>query len=273
MTGPDRDRDVDRDRTEELLVGLALDALDSAQDVREAEALAASDPDAAAALRRYREVAAQLAAVHETAPPPEVKEAVMRRLAEDGADTPDAPAAPDAQVAPVTQLDGYRRSRRTAWVMTAVAAVSLAVAVPSLTVAISQHNTSVQAEDTTREITRLLTSPDATVTSEGVGDGTQGSVAVVAAGGEMTVIARDLPGVADDRVYQLWALDDAGEPASAGLFDGSDGIISVNADGVVSGGVGPAAMAVTEEPAGGSPAPTSDPVVVLALGGEGDTAG
>lgn len=265
MTGPDRD--VDRDRTDELLVGLALDALDSAQDVREAEALAASDPDAAAALRRYREVAAQLAAVHETAPPPEVKEAVMRRLAGDGAGGPDAPAAP---VTPVTRLDGYRRSRRTAWVMTAVAAVSLAVAVPSLTVAISQHNTSVQAEDTTREITRMLTSPGASVTSERVGDGEEGSVAVVAAGGEMTVIARDLPGVADDRVYQLWALDDAGEPTSAGLFDGSDGVISVGGDGESDGrtdGTGPAAMAVTEEPAGGSPAPTSDPVVVLALGG------
>ncbi|WP_145942089.1 anti-sigma factor [Corynebacterium glyciniphilum] len=261
MTGPDRDRAVDR--TDELLVGLALDALDSAQDVREAEALAASDPDAAAALRHYREVAAQLAAVHETAPPPEVKEAVMRRLAEDGAGAPDAQAA---SIPTVAQLRDHRRYRRTAWLMTAVAAVSLAVAVPSLMVAISQHNTSVRAEDTTREITRMLTSPGASVASERVGDGGQGSLAVVAAGGEMTVIARDLPGVDDNRVYQLWALDDAGEPTSAGLFTGSDGVISVGGgNGTV--GAGAAAMAVTEEPAGGSSAPTSDPVVVLAVDG------
>ncbi|WP_420099378.1 anti-sigma factor [Corynebacterium sp.] len=246
----------DSNRIDELLAGLSLDALDSEEDVREAERLVETDPNAAAVLRRYREVAAELASLHETPPPAELKQAVMRRIGED--DTP----------SPVSSL---RRYRRTAWLMTAVAAVSLAVAVPSLTVAISQHNQSVQAADTTREITRMLTAPDAAVTSTEVtaAEGTEsGSLAVITAGGEMAVVARDLPELADERTYQLWSLDADGVPASAGLFDGLDGVITVTTTGVSSDmRRATSAVALTEEPAGGSPAPTTDPVAVLAITG------
>ncbi|MGN0097123.1 MAG: anti-sigma factor domain-containing protein [Corynebacterium sp.] len=252
----------DSNRIDELLVGLSLDALDSEEDVREAERLAETDPDAAAALRRYREVAAELASLHEAPPPPELKQAVMRRIGEDESPSP---------------VSTLRRYRRTAWLMTAVAAVSLAVAVPSLTVAISQHNQSVQAEDAedaARNITRMLTAPDSTVTSTEVeaADGSEdGALAVIAAGGELTVIARDLPTLSDERTYQLWSLDADGVPASAGLFDGLDGVITVSTDSSnnASPGASPAttAVALTDEPAGGSPAPTTDPVAVLAVDG------
>lgn len=250
----------DSNRIDELLVGLSLDALDSEEDVREAERLAETDPNAAAALRRYREVAAELASLHETPPPPELKQAVVRRIGEDESPSP---------------VSTLRRYRRTAWLMTAVAAVSLAVAVPSLTVAISQHNQSVQAEnaeDAARNIARMLTTPDSTVTSTEVeaADGSEdGALAVIAAGGELTVIARDLPTLSDERTYQLWSLDADGVPASAGLFDGLDGVITVSADSSnnASPGASPAttAFALTDEPAGGSPAPTTDPVAVLAV--------
>lgn len=252
----------DSNRIDELLVGLSLDALDSEEDVREAERLAETDPDAAAALRRYREVAAELASLHEAPPPPELKQAVMRRIGEDESPSP---------------VSTLRRYRRTAWLMTAVAAVSLAVAVPSLTVAISQHNQSVEAEDAedgARNITRMLTAPDSTVTSTEVeaADGSEdGALAVITAGGVLTVIARDLPTLSDERTYQLWSLDADGVPASAGLFDGLDGVITVSPDSSnnASPGASPAttAVALTDEPAGGSPAPTTDPVAVLAVDG------
>lgn len=255
----------DSNRIDELLVGLSLDALDSEEDVREAERLAETDPVAAAALRRYREVAAELASLHEAPPPPELKQAVMRRIGEDESPSP---------------VSTLRRYRRTAWLMTAVAAVSLAVAVPSLTVAISQHNQSVQAEDAenaedaARNITRMLTAPDSTVTSTEVeaADGSEdGALAVIAAGGELTVIARDLPTLSDERTYQLWSLDADGVPASAGLFDGLDGVITVSTDSSNNASPGTSsattAVALTDEPAGGSPAPTTDPVAVLAVDG------
>ena len=52
---------MSEERRDELLIGLALDALDSDADIREAEELVSSDPEAAATLRRYRAAAAELA--------------------------------------------------------------------------------------------------------------------------------------------------------------------------------------------------------------------
>lgn len=248
---------MSEERRDELLIGLALDALDSDADIREAEKLVSSDPEAAATLRRYRAAAAELAFAYETTPPPELKNSVMRRIG--------------STAVPPTPLHPHQRSyRRTAWLMTAVAAVSLAVAIPAVTVAISQYSRMGDspggpgAPDIAAaydKVTRLLTTPGTTVRSERTSDG-RGSLALVvsdAASDDNVVIARGLPELADDRVYQLWSLDSEGSPTSAGVMDeGEDRTrFAVEVD-VAS------AVAVTDEPTGGSDSPTTEPVVVLA---------
>lgn len=145
--------------------------------------------------------------------------------------------------------------------MTAVAAVSLAVAVPSLTIAVSQHNRMVEAAETSREIARIVTEPGAEVITTTTTTGS-GRLAVVTAGSERSVVARDLPDLPDGRAYQLWAIDADGEPASAGLFDGDGGLIALTSPPP---GKETAAVAVTDEPSEGSSRPTTDPVVVLAV--------
>lgn len=248
---------MSEERKDELLIGLALDALDSDTDIREAEELVSSDPEAATALRRYRAAAAELASAYETTPPPELKKSVMRRIGN--------------TAAPPTPLHPRQRSyRRSAWLMTAVAAVSLAVAIPAVTVAISQHNRMGEspggpgAPDITAaydDVTRLLTTPGTTVRSERTSDG-KGSLALIvsdAAADDNVVIARGLPELANDRVYQLWSLDAEGSPTSAGIMDeGEDRTRFAVGVNVAS------AVAVTDEPAGGSDSPTTEPVVVLA---------
>ncbi|MGH7586648.1 MAG: anti-sigma factor domain-containing protein, partial [Gemmatimonadales bacterium] len=79
--------------------------------------------------------------------------------------------------------------------------------------------------------------------------------------------ARRLPALAPDRAYQLWLIPEGGAPIPSSVFaPGADGYVLVRhvrlpvpTDGRY------AAFAVTEEPAGGSRAPTTTPLFVAAL--------
>lgn len=76
----------------------------------------------------------------------------------------------------------------------------------------------------------------------------------------IVVVGRRLPLPRADRAYQLWIVPKKGSPVSAGVFrPGSAGEIThlaVAATGIAQA----AALAVTEEPAGGSSQPTSTPI-------------
>jgi anti-sigma-K factor RskA len=79
--------------------------------------------------------------------------------------------------------------------------------------------------------------------------------------------ARHLPPLTAGRTYQLWLIPEGGAPVPSALFvPGSDGVVTVARVSVPALTTGRyAAFAVTEEPAGGSPAPTSTPSLVAAL--------
>lgn len=70
--------------------------------------------------------------------------------------------------------------------------------------------------------------------------------------GRMAVVGDEVPDPADERTYELWSITDEG-PTSLGTFDPADGAVQVvvDAPGADAGQVG-----ITEEPDGGSPAPT-----------------
>jgi len=75
---------------------------------------------------------------------------------------------------------------------------------------------------------------------------------------------RQLPALAPERTYQVWVIRaGVSAPEGVALFAvGADGAADVVLDTPLASGD---TVAVTEEPAGGSPAPTSDPVVVTKL--------
>lgn len=86
-----------------------------------------------------------------------------------------------------------------------------------------------------------------------------GAVAVVVPAEDGAVFVVDgLDAAPDGRDYQLWFLD-GGEPASAGVFDVSGDVAVVETGRSLDGVEG---AAVTVEPDGGSPQPTTDPIVV-----------
>ncbi len=71
----------------------------------------------------------------------------------------------------------------------------------------------------------------------------------------------ELPPAPEGRTYQLWGIPDGGTPVSLGIFDtGADGRAVVAL--TVPTGIDFAVTAVTEEPAGGSPGPTTQPFLV-----------
>ena len=76
----------------------------------------------------------------------------------------------------------------------------------------------------------------------------------------LVVAAFNLPPASPGRAYQLWGIQGEAPPVSLGLFDASttDAAVTVTAPSPVSFDL----AAVTEEPASGSPQPTSDPFLV-----------
>lgn len=76
-------------------------------------------------------------------------------------------------------------------------------------------------------------------------------------------IAAHLPKLAPGKTFQMWVIPGAGNPISAGTFSSSadDSAIHLRPGPVT----GAAAVAVTVEPAGGSPQPTSTPFIVTKL--------
>lgn len=75
-------------------------------------------------------------------------------------------------------------------------------------------------------------------------------------------IASGLPAIEAHRTFELWVIPAAGKPIPAGTFQGEAGAAVYVSNAPAAGA---AAVAVTVEPEGGSPQPTSAPFIVAKL--------
>jgi len=277
------DRRPDDAATRELLGAWALDALDDAERAR-VDDLVARDPEVAREARSLRETAAVLGAAAAVAPPEALRDAVLAEVARTaqvpagaggsgpagrgagaggpGSNGPGSRGPGSARpggTAPAAGRPAGRPAarRRRRWsTLAAALAVLVAVAVPS-TVAWRQADRAAQAEARADRITTLLAEPGARVLSAPVTSGGT-AVAVVTADAAL-VTATGVAAPADGDVYQLWVMRD-GVPVPDATTGVADGALQVATDAYRAGD----ALALTVEPAGGSEAPTSEPVVVLA---------
>ncbi|MEV5432191.1 anti-sigma factor [Streptomyces sp. NPDC052701] len=111
----------------------------------------------------------------------------------------------------------------------------------------------------TREIAHVLAAPDARAGNGRDARGRTIGVIVSASAGRAVVTLGGYGEPSGGRVHQLWVMRPGAPPRSLGLFDGDTPLVA--------SGLGPssASLAVTVEPDGGSPRPTGQPIVQLAL--------
>lgn len=257
----------------------AVDALPAGERERFERHLAAC-ASCADEVQALSATAARLGAAEHATPPPSLKESVLAEIrrtpqqpapphlavraappgSDDAADEPDEEGTDGGPVATVLPAHPrwYRRVLAPAAAVLLVVVIGLAAVVAVLDSRIDD------LERLAGPVADVLTAPDAiALAAEGPGDA---NVALVASPtrGEGVFLVGGLPQAPDDHVYQLWLLRDGqAEPA---------GLLEVDDDGrgghVMTGDMtGVSAVAVTVEPAGGSPQPTTDPITVVELPG------
>jgi anti-sigma-K factor RskA len=282
MTDHDDDRDRDRERRDDaasggrpasieafrgLAAAYALDALDADERADFERALDGS-PELRAEVDAFRSSAAHLAdEVEPVAPPPSLRD----RLMADVAATPQAGSsdaatvvepAPDAATAAEPRPTGpahaaaQRRwfQRPGAIIAAAAAAVLLVVGV-----VVGVGWPGPNGWGAQRERAAIAAAPDAQSQTLEVEGGGQVTLLSSAEQGQSVVITEGLPELAADQTYELWYIDDAGA-APAGTFDVSGGETWRVLEGSFTPGV---VVGITVEPAGGSPQPTTEPIVAI----------
>lgn len=220
-------RDID-----DLLPALAADALPSDERLEVLEHLADCRQHDAE-LAGYRDVLGAVAAVlPERAPPPRLREGLLREF--------------DRVTA--TGSSESRPMVRPAWrpwnLLTRPSfAYGLAATLVLLVVGLAAWNLSLQD------------GADVMQTSARAGDASF-EVAYLPER-HLAVLQVDMPAVPPGRVYQAWKINSAGQPVSLGVLPSNRGEVVFAAD--LSDAT---AVAISVEPAGGSPAPTTTPVLV-----------
>jgi anti-sigma-K factor RskA len=223
-----------------LIGPYALDALE-ADDRSRFEAHLALCEQCRVELAGFKATAAKLGEGEAVTPPPELRERIVTM------------AASTAQEHPVvTALAQRSRFRQAVPRMALVAAA--AAAVVGIGGFVAEHQ---QADDLRADRSRLtavMAAPDAATTEGDVTGG--GEVRVIASPTRdaAVVVGASLKSLDPDQTYQVWRMHD-GQPTSVGLLGRGPGVLYV--DGIK----GADAFAVTVEPSGGSPKPTSNPIV------------
>lgn len=254
----------------------ALDAL-SAEEREAYEAHLAACMLCADEVHELRATAARLGAVDEITPPPAMRQNVLAAISRirqipPQVGTPVVPLSEDDEARPlatVTDLDG-RRSRRTALVLGVAAAVLAVVAVGlgAQNAVLRSDRSDLRATNQASaaafgDITSVLSSGDArTVSSAVAGDGT-GTVVFSNTLDRAVFVGQGLATPSEDRTFQLWLITSDGTATSAGIFRPDDsGAATVALAGSLAGN---ATVGLSVEPAGGSSAPTTTPVLAVPL--------
>ncbi|MCX5193048.1 anti-sigma factor [Streptomyces sp. NBC_00249] len=212
------------------------------------EAHLATCAECAREVRELAETAALLGAAVSVPPPPELREAVLRRIRE----------VPAGRRRHASAGAGGRPRLRWALAACVAAAVGLGgVAAWQYRLADTARQDARQARAGSAALTELLAAPDARLAVGGTG-----SVVVSRALDRAVFVPSGMAPPPAGRVYQLWLADPGGGMRPAGLMDPTRPGAVAPLTGPVSGAT---AVGVTVEPSGGSPTPTTKPLLLLPL--------
>jgi Anti-sigma-K factor rskA len=202
-------------------------------------------------VRGLRETATRLGMAAALVPPPGLRAWVMAAVAR----TRQLPAVADP-------ARPARRSRLLPRVAVATAAAGLAAALGLGIALVSTQHQLDSARAQNQAIAAVLAAPDAHLLTGTTSAGGTATVVVSIARHQMVVTTSGLPRLPASKVYQLWLIGPPGV-RSAGLLTATVGgrTQPVLTSGVASGDK----VGLTVEPAGGTTAPTTTPILVLPL--------
>jgi anti-sigma-K factor RskA len=247
-----------------------LDALGEPER-RQFEAHLAQCPDCVREASELRLTAARLGLAAAEQPPDRLRQRVLAQVARTRQDSPTS--APSTASAAMITGAAWRRQGWTTRLAAAVASIAAAAAVLLGVVAVraDEQRDAALAElaglrAQYQAVTQLAAAPDARGTT---GVGVNGGTAFVlasAAWDRAVLLVSDLPAPPPGHTYQAWLIE-AGHPRSVGLL-----VSRSNPAGRAEplmfgfGGLaGASKIGLTVEPAGGSPQPTTTPVVLFSL--------
>lgn len=261
-----------------LAAPYALDALETDERRRFERHLKGCDR-CSAEVRALAEDAVRLAWSTAAPPPPAMRERVMAAVQRTPQEAPRAPVREHAPQLPphvwgaqppprrsggtshASGRGGAPRARRPLFapLATATAAAAL-VAASVFAVHAGRTQDRLDAERAqAREIAHVLAAPDARA---GNGKDARGrSIGVIASAseGQAIVTLSGYGALPSGQVHQLWLMRPNAQPRSLGLFAGDTPLVATGLDKAAT------SLAVTVEPDGGSPQPTTQPVVQLTL--------
>ena len=241
----------------------AVDALDPAERASFEEHLAEC-ADCRAEVAELSATAHHLSSLSEATPSPALRASVLQGISQvrpvPPSTQPVVSTQPGRPGQPVTETGGGSGGkvvpfvRRTStWLAAAAAAVAIAV---------GGIVWSPWSDQPASPYDQVVAAADATTVTSVKGD-TTAKVVFSRELGRSAISVTGLPSLPDDQTYQLWYADADEEMHPAGVFDtDSSGRASAVLEGDANAAV---AVGVTIEPAGGSPRPTTEPIMVMAL--------
>ena len=241
-----------------LTGAFALDAL-SEREAGEFDRHLSRCPMCAQEVSELRETAARLALAVAEVPPADLRARVMDAL-------PEVRQLPPGDGrSPVVRVSARRRRR---YLPHLAVAACLTVAVVAGGIAVDeQHDLDRQrdrtavAERQADAVSALLSAPDAAFRTQALAGGGTATLVSSRRAGQAAVLFHDLPELPGSRVYQLW-YSRGGVMVPAGLVGQGRSTGSTLLAGSPHGAEG---VGLTAEPHGGSPRPTTAPLVLLRL--------
>ena len=220
----------------------AIDALDDIERARFEQHLATCE-DCRTEVASLREAAAMLSETTAAAPPPELRSAVLAGISQV------RPLPPLVPVAPA-------RSTGRRWFPLLVAAVVLAV----LSVGATVWQPWAERDDAQLTASeQVLDAPDAQRVSVDLGEAGRATVVRSVALSRAVIVTEDMAPAPSGKVYELWLQDETGTMIPAGLMpEGADHELVLEGDAAHATAAG-----ITIEPAGGSDAPSSEPIALF----------
>ncbi len=251
--------DMGREKFDELKEAYALGAL-PADELREFEAYLAAHPERQYEVDELNSIAALLAVSSaDQEPPKHLRRSVMAMV------NAEAAGRQNRTSSWRSSLDGLREAFPARIALGAAAALVVGLLAWNLLLQGELRDISGRNGELQAQIEDARAGADGTriLAMQGEGEMINSDAEVMAFEGDRAIlVAENMPSLPDDQTFQIWVIDDSEGAKPSGIFQPNGDPVAAVVKQPLEGAE---TIAVTVEPAGGSPQPTTDPMLSAQL--------